>query len=81
MLTVSKILAKPALYDDSSKSTKGISMANTYIIQRTRVVRIHEWIRTRADSETDALYLLDENEFEVDDSDLLDELPAGETSE
>lgn len=56
-------------------------MANTYIIQRTRVVRIHEWIRTRADSENDALSLLDENEFEIDDSDILDELPDGETSE
>jgi len=56
-------------------------MANTYIIQRTRVVRIHEWIRTRADSETDALSLLDWNEFEIDDSDILDELPSGEASE
>ena len=56
-------------------------MANTYIIQRTRVVRIHEWIRTSADSETDALSLLDENEFEIDDSDILDDLPAGEASE
>jgi len=56
-------------------------MANTYIIQRTRVVRIHEWIRVRADSEEDAMYCIEENEFEIDDSDLLDELQVGEESE
>ena len=56
-------------------------MANTYIIQRTRVVRIHEWIRTRADSESDAMYCVDEGEFEIDDSQELDELPIGEESE
>jgi hypothetical protein len=56
-------------------------MANTYIIQRTRVVRIHKWIRTRAHSETDALSSLDQKEFEVDDTEVLDELPAGEASE
>jgi hypothetical protein len=56
-------------------------MANTYIIQRTRVVRIHEWIRTRADTESDALSALDQKEFEVDDSEVLDELQAGEASE
>ena len=56
-------------------------MANTYIIQRTRVVRIHEWIRTRTDTETDALSALDQKEFEVDDSEVIDELPAGEASE
>ena len=56
-------------------------MANTYIIQRTRVVRIHEWLRTRADSESDALYCVEENEYEIDDSEVLDELLAGEASE
>ena len=56
-------------------------MANTYIIQRTRVVRIHEWIRTRAESESDALYCVEENEFELDDSDELGELAVGEESE
>ena len=49
-------------------------MANTYIIQRTRVVRIHEWLRTRADSESDALYCVEENEFEIDDSQEIDQL-------
>ena len=56
-------------------------MANTYIIQRTRVVRIHEWLRTRADSESDALYCVEENEFEIDYSEVLDELAVDETSE
>ncbi len=56
-------------------------MANTYIIQRTRVIRIHEWLRTRADSKSDALYCIEEGEFEVDDSHTLDELDAGEESE
>ena len=56
-------------------------MANTYIIQRTRVVRIHEWIRTRADSESDAMYCVEEGEYEIDDSEELDELPIGEESE
>jgi hypothetical protein len=56
-------------------------MANTYIIQRTRIVRIHEWIRTRADSVEDAMYCIEENEFEIDDSNELDELPVGEKSE
>lgn len=56
-------------------------MANTYIIQRTRVVRIHEWLRTRADSENDALYCVEENEFEIDDSQEIDQLEIGEASE
>ena len=53
-------------------------MANTYIIQRTRVVRIHEWIRVRADTESDAMHCIEENEFDIDDSEVLDELQAGE---
>lgn len=56
-------------------------MANTYIIQRTRVVRIHEWLRTRADSESDALSCVEENEFEIDDSQEIDQLEVGEESE
>ncbi len=56
-------------------------MANTYIIQRTRIVRIHEWLRTRADSEHDALLCIEENEFETDDTEILDELRVGEESE
>ncbi len=56
-------------------------MANTYIIQRTRVVRIHEWIRVRADTESDAMHCIEENEFDIDDSAVLDELQAGEESE
>jgi hypothetical protein len=56
-------------------------MANTYIIQRTRVVRIHEKLRTRADSESDALYCVEENEFEIDDSQEIDQLEIGEESE
>ncbi len=56
-------------------------MANTYIIQRTRVVRIHEWLRTRADNENDALSLIEANEYETDDSHEQDELKAGEASE
>jgi hypothetical protein len=56
-------------------------MANTYIIQRTRVVRIHEWLRIRADSESDALYCVEENEYEEDDSHVLDELEDGDVSE
>lgn len=56
-------------------------MANTYIIQRTRVVRIHEWIRVRADTESDAIYCIEENEFDIDDSEVIDELNVGEESE
>jgi len=64
------------------KSPQGINdMANTYIIQRTRVVRTHEWLRTRADNERDALSLIEANEFENDDSHEQDELKAGEASE
>lgn len=63
------------------KFRKNTSMANTYIIQRTRVVRIHEWLRTRADSESDALYCVEENEFEIDDSQEIDQLEIGEASE
>ena len=64
------------------KSPQGINdMANTYIIQRTRVVRIHEWLRTRADNKSDALSLIEANEYETDDSQEQDELEAGEASE
>jgi hypothetical protein len=56
-------------------------MANTYIIQRTRVVRIHEWLRTRADSESDALECVEENEFEIDESQEIDQLEVGDESE
>ena len=56
-------------------------MTNTYIIQRTRVVRIHEWIRTRAESESDAMRCVEAGEFETDDSEVLDELTIGEESE
>jgi hypothetical protein len=56
-------------------------MANTYIIQRTRVVRIHEWLRTRADCEGDALNCIEQNEFEIDESQIIDELEAGEQTE
>lgn len=62
-------------------SHKNTSMANTYIIQRTRVVRIQEWLRIRADSESDALYCVEENEFEIDDSQEIDQLEVGEGSE
>lgn len=55
-------------------------MANTYIIRRTRVVVVHETLRTRADSVEDALYCVQENEFEVDDSEEIDELEEGEIS-
>ena len=44
-------------------------------------IRIHEWIRARADSESDALSCVEENEFELDDSDELGELAVGEESE
>lgn len=56
-------------------------MANTYVIQRTRVVRIHEWLRVRADTPDDALYCVEEGEYDRDDWDLLDEVPVGEESE
>jgi hypothetical protein len=56
-------------------------MANTYIIQRTRIVRIHEWLRVRADTPDDALYCVEEGEYDRVDSDVLDEVPAGEESE
>jgi hypothetical protein len=56
-------------------------MANTYIIQRTRVVRIHERIRTRAESESDAMRCVEAGEFETDDSHELDELQIGEDSD
>ena len=65
----------------SSNQINGNKMANTYIIQRTRVVRIHEWLRTRADSESDALLCIEENEFETDDTEILDDLTVGEKSE
>ena len=64
------------------KFQQGINdMANTYIIQRARVVRIHESLRTRADNESDALSLIEANEYETDDSHEQDELEAGEASE
>ena len=53
-------------------------MANTYVIQRTRVIRIHEWLRVRADTSADALYCVDEGECEKDDWTEIDELPEGE---
>lgn len=56
-------------------------MANTYVIQRTRVVRIHEWLRVRADTPDDALYCVEEGEYDRDDWDVLDDLPVGEESE
>jgi len=56
-------------------------MANTYIIKRTRVVRILETLRTRADSQEDIAYLLEEGECERDDYEILDELVSGEVSE
>lgn len=56
-------------------------MANTFIIQRTREGRIQEWLRIRADSESDALYCIEENKFEIDDSQELDHLVVGEGSE
>ncbi|PUE34845.1 hypothetical protein [Limnohabitans sp. Jir72] len=56
-------------------------MANTYVIQRTRVVRIHEWLRVRADTADDAIYCVEEGEYDRDDWDLLDEVPVGEESE
>jgi hypothetical protein len=56
-------------------------MANTYVIKRTRVVRVIETLRTRADSEEDAMYLLQEGECEHDDYEILDELVSGEVSE
>jgi hypothetical protein len=37
-------------------------MANTYVIQRTRVVRIHEWLRVCADTSDDALYCVEEGQ-------------------
>lgn len=63
------------------ESLKKTSMANTYIIQRTRVVRIQELLRIRADSESDSLYCIEENEFEIDDSQEIDQLEVGEGSE
>jgi hypothetical protein len=56
-------------------------MANTYVIQRTRVIRIQEWLRVRADTSADALYCVDEGECEQDDWTEIDELPKGEESE
>ena len=56
-------------------------MANTYVIQRTRVVRIHEWLRVRADTSEDALDCVEEGVYERDDWDVIDEIPAGEESE
>jgi hypothetical protein len=56
-------------------------MANTYVIQRTRVVRIHEWLRVRADTPSDALYCVEEGEYDRDDWDVLEEVPLGEESE
>ncbi len=56
-------------------------MANTYVIQRTRVVRIHEWLRVRADTPDDALYCVEEGEYDRDDWEVLDEVPVGEESE
>ena len=56
-------------------------MANTYVIQRTRVVRIHEWLRVRADTPSDTLYCVEEGEYDRDDWDVLDEVPLGEESE
>jgi hypothetical protein len=56
-------------------------MANTYIIQRTRIVRIHEWLRVRADTPDDALYCVEEGEYDREGCDVLDEVPVGEESE
>ena len=56
-------------------------MANTYVIQRTRVVQIHEWFRVSADSSEDALYCVAEGECEQDDWAEIDELLVGEESE
>jgi hypothetical protein len=56
-------------------------MANTYIIQRTRVVRIHEWLRTRVDSKSNSLECVEENEFEIDESQEIDQLEVGDESE
>jgi hypothetical protein len=44
-------------------------------------VRIHEWLRTRADSESDALECVEENEFEIDESQEIDQLEVGDESE
>jgi hypothetical protein len=56
-------------------------MANTYVIQRTRVIRIHEWLRVRADTRADALYCVEEGEYERDEWNETDEVPVGEESE
>ncbi len=56
-------------------------MANTYIIQRTRVVRIYEWLRVHADTPGDAIYCVEDGEYERDDWDELDDVQAGEESE
>jgi hypothetical protein len=56
-------------------------MANTFVIKRTRVIRIVENIRTRADTESDAMFCLEEGEFEIDYSEEIDELSNGEESE
>jgi hypothetical protein len=56
-------------------------MANTYIIQRTLIVRIHEQLRVRADTPDDALYCVEVGEYDRDDWDVLDVVPAGEESE
>ena len=45
-------------------SILGTKMANTYVIQRTRGVRIHEWLRVRADTSADALYCVEEGEYQ-----------------
>jgi hypothetical protein len=62
-------------------SILGTKMANTYVIQRTRVVRIHEWLRVGADTSADALYCVEKGEYERDDWDEIDEVPVGEESE